>query len=136
LLVEESSTISLKGLPWVSTGKNITATPAATGTAEKRETANPCWQLLTKSTATNGHTRPPTLAIAFAIPNPVERLFVGYTCRQEPFVRNGIADNTSSHVGSDEINGETEMKQLLALTCFPKLIGCTETRSTLQENKQ
>jgi hypothetical protein len=74
------STTSDKGWPVVSTGKNKTATAARSGTPANTDTANPCWQLLTKSTATNGHTIPPTRANEFAIPNPVDRVLVGYIC--------------------------------------------------------
>ena len=74
----------------VSTGKNIQATAARHKTTSNTTSASIWWQLPSKATATRGQTTPPTLPIAVAIPEPVERTYVGYTYEKKGISWQGI----------------------------------------------
>lgn len=73
-------TLSFNSRPLVSNGKNNTQVPERKTTISNKTIAAVWWHECIKSTATRGHTIPPTLPTELATPTPVVLTDVGYIC--------------------------------------------------------
>lgn len=78
LWVFESDLVSLNSRPLVSNGKSNTHIPESKIIISNSRMDAVWWHPFTKPTVTRGHTIPPILPIALAIPTPVVRTEVGY----------------------------------------------------------